>query len=105
MSGQQTVAGGGEEPFERGDDEAVSEQVVGETAQRSDRRGELAGVPYDGKLKLADGQGQWWEGLDPQDLYAQNHPPGTNRGTGEAWHWDLRGGFLEYAVRLAGPKR
>jgi alpha-L-fucosidase len=33
----------------------------------------LAGVPYDGKLTKADGQGKWWEGLDPQGLYAQNH--------------------------------
>jgi alpha-L-fucosidase len=28
---------------------------------------------YDGKLTKADGHGLWWEGLDPQDLYAQNH--------------------------------
>jgi alpha-L-fucosidase len=26
-------------------------------------------------LTKADGKGQWWEGLDPQDLYAQNHVP------------------------------
>lgn len=31
------------------------------------------GVPYDGTLTLKDGKGKWWEGLDPQDLYAQNH--------------------------------
>jgi alpha-L-fucosidase len=30
---------------------------------------------YDGKLTKADGQGKWWAGLDPQDLYAQNHTP------------------------------
>jgi len=29
---------------------------------------------YDGNLTLADGVGKWWEGYDPQDLYAQNHP-------------------------------
>jgi alpha-L-fucosidase len=29
---------------------------------------------FDGKLTKADGKGLWWEGLDPQDLYAQNHP-------------------------------
>ena len=34
-------------------------------------------MPYDGKLTKADGKGQWWEGLDPQDLYAQNHAPGS----------------------------
>lgn len=28
---------------------------------------------FDGKLTKADGAGQWWNGLDPQDLYAQNH--------------------------------
>ncbi len=28
---------------------------------------------FDGKLTKADGKGQWWEGLDPQDLYAQDH--------------------------------
>ena len=32
-------------------------------------------MPYDGKLTRADGKGQWWDGLDPQDLYAQNHAP------------------------------
>lgn len=45
-----------------------------EFAQGADKTGPLAGVPYDGKLTAADGKGQWWEGLDPQDLYAQNHP-------------------------------
>ena len=45
-----------------------------ETAQRSDKTGALAGVPYDGKLTKADGKGTWWEGLDPAELYAQNHP-------------------------------
>jgi alpha-L-fucosidase len=45
-----------------------------ETSQRSDKKGPLAGVPYDGKLTKADGKGTWWDGLDPQELYAQNHP-------------------------------
>ena len=44
-----------------------------ETAQGADMKGPLAGVSYDGKLTKADGKGTWWEGLDPQDLYAQNH--------------------------------
>src|SRR5205814_100994 len=47
------------------------------TAQGADKEGPLAGVPYDGKLTKADGKGQWWDGLDPQDLYAQNHAPGN----------------------------
>lgn len=45
-----------------------------ETAQRSDKKGEMMGIPYDGKLSKKDGKGTWWEGYDPQDLYAQNHP-------------------------------
>lgn len=35
----------------------------------ADTKGPLAGVPYDGNLTAADGKGQWWEGLDPKDLY------------------------------------
>lgn len=46
---------------------------------------------YDGKLTKADGKGQWWEGLDPQDLYAQNHTPSpgyTNGGSiNGRWNW------------------
>ena len=45
-----------------------------EVTQRYDREGNKAGVPYDGNLTLSDGKGKWWEGYDPQDLYAQNHP-------------------------------
>jgi alpha-L-fucosidase len=44
-----------------------------ETSQRADKSGPMAGVPYDGKLTKADGQGTWWDGLDPQALYAQDH--------------------------------
>lgn len=47
-----------------------------EDAQGSDKTGPLAGVPYDGKLTKEDGKGTWWEGMDPQDLYAQNHKIG-----------------------------
>ncbi|MDB2385427.1 alpha-L-fucosidase [Polaribacter sp.] len=35
----------------------------------SDKTGEKAGIPYDGRLTKADGKGKWWEGLDPADLY------------------------------------
>ena len=45
-----------------------------EISRSADKHGDRAGVPYDGRLTKADGKGQWWEGLDPQDLYAQNHP-------------------------------
>jgi alpha-L-fucosidase len=54
-----------------------------EFAQLSDKNGELAGVPYDGKLTRADGKGKWWEGLDPQELYAQNH----ELSKGYNWEW------------------
>lgn len=40
-----------------------------------DLDGPKTGVPYDGHLTAADGKGKWWDGLDPQDLYAQNHGP------------------------------
>jgi alpha-L-fucosidase len=33
---------------------------------------------FDGRLTKADGKGLWWDGLDPQDLYAQNHPRSRN---------------------------
>jgi alpha-L-fucosidase len=55
-----------------------------EVAQGADKTGPLAGVPYDGKLTKADGKGLWWEGLDPQDLYAQNHQPGSKL----QWEWN-----------------
>ncbi len=56
-----------------------------ETAQSSDSHGPRQGQPYDGKLTLADGKGKWWDGLDPQDLYAQNHP--VSRAD---WEWRVK---------------
>jgi alpha-L-fucosidase len=47
-----------------------------QAAQGSDPSGPMAGVPYDGRMTKADGNGLWWEGLDPQDYYAQYHAPG-----------------------------
>jgi alpha-L-fucosidase len=48
-------------------------------------------VPYDGILTEADGNGIWWEGLAPRELYAQNHEPAPNfMGTGAIharWNW------------------
>lgn len=49
-----------------------------ETAQRSDKNGDMAGVPYDGKVTKKDGAGKWWDGYDPQELYAQDHPLSEN---------------------------
>lgn len=47
----------------------------------SDRRGPKAGVPYDALQTILDGKGQWWEGLDPVDLYGPPHtlPRGPRR--------------------------
>ena len=45
-----------------------------EPSQRYDRSGDKVGVQYDGTLTKEDGKGKWWEGYDPQELYAQNHP-------------------------------
>jgi alpha-L-fucosidase len=53
-----------------------------ETSQGADKSGPYAGVPYDGNITRADGKGKWWDGLDPQELYAQRHP------LTEGWHWD-----------------
>ncbi|MFD2034689.1 alpha-L-fucosidase [Belliella marina] len=44
-----------------------------ESSRRTDTTGVKAGVPYDGHLTKEDGKGKWWEGLDPQELYVQNH--------------------------------
>lgn len=43
-------------------------------AFRSDNTGPKKGVPYDGNLTKADGEGTWWQGYDPADLYGP--PPG-----------------------------
>ncbi len=45
-----------------------------QTAHGADKTGPLAGVPYDGCLTRADGNGTWWEGFDPQQLYGAKHP-------------------------------
>ena len=61
-----------------------------DTAQRADKTGPLAGVPYDGRLTAAQGRGQWWQGYDPQALYAQNHPlspPATSNAHPSQWEW------------------
>ena len=46
---------------------------------------------YDGNLTKEDGTGKWWEGLDPQELYAQNHAHSSgwdNSGTIHSqWEW------------------
>lgn len=59
-----------------------------EVAQGADTMGPYAGVPYDGKMTKADGVGLWWDGLDPQELYAQSHVPGEKL----EWSWDAAKG-------------
>ena len=62
-----------------------------EIARSADKTGPFAGVPYDGKLTKADGPGKWWDGLDPQELYAQNHTPSLNFSDAKSihgqWNW------------------
>jgi len=46
---------------------------------------------YDGNLTKENGKGKWWEGYDPQELYAQRHDHSTgweNSGTIHSqWEW------------------
>ncbi|OQP56781.1 alpha-L-fucosidase [Niastella populi] len=65
-----------------------------EVAQRADKNGPMAGIPYDGKLTKQDGKGAWWEGLDPQELYAQNHPLSKSSNDNGVIHsqWNWGGG-------------
>lgn len=62
-----------------------------EVAQRADKTGPYAGIPYDGKLIKADGAGKWWNGYDPQELYAQNHALSKDslddNSMGAHWAW------------------
>lgn len=62
-----------------------------ESSRGADKTGDKAGVPYDGNLTKANGTGTWWEGYDPQDLYAQNHPHSEGwEHSGEIhkqWNW------------------
>jgi alpha-L-fucosidase len=49
---------------------------------------------FDGNLTKADGTGKWWEGLDPQELYAQNHDHSTGWESSGTIHsqWDWGNG-------------
>jgi alpha-L-fucosidase len=61
-----------------------------DTARGADKSGPLAGVPYDGLAAKGDGKGKWWEGLDPQALYAQHHVPsqgGDAARIHKQWDW------------------
>ena len=39
----------------------------------SDKKGPMKGVPYDALQTIRDGKGEWWEGMDPADLYGPRH--------------------------------
>jgi len=56
-----------------------------QTAQRADKNGPFASVPYDGNITKDSGKNTWWEGYDPQELYAQRHPVGLDGG--DQWGW------------------
>jgi alpha-L-fucosidase len=62
-----------------------------EPAQMADKNGAFAGIPYDGKITKAEGKNAWWNGYDPQELYAQNHPLSDKAGDRSSihrqWNW------------------
>jgi alpha-L-fucosidase len=63
-----------------------------ESSRNADRDGPFRGVPYDGRLTRAQGRGTWWDGLDPQALYEQDHPRSTDAdkltGIWDQWNWN-----------------
>ncbi len=65
-----------------------------EKSQKADAAGPFAGIPYDGKVTKATGQGKWWQGFDPQELYAQQHKPSANADNQEIFYqqWDWKNG-------------
>lgn len=63
-----------------------------ESSRNADSQGPLKGVPYDGHLTREQGRGTWWNGLDPQALYEQQHPRSPDadkvQGIWSQWNWD-----------------
>lgn len=58
-----------------------------EPSQGADKTGDKAGISYDARiLTKEDGKGKWWEGLDPQKLYVQNHSLSAPA-DGNWWDW------------------
>jgi len=39
----------------------------------ADKMGPMKGVPYDALQTVLDGKGEWWEGMDPVNLYGPTH--------------------------------
>ena len=55
-----------------------------EFSRSADTEGPLKGVPYDGVQTKADGNGKWWQGYDPVDLYGPVLKPGGWRAQDKA---------------------
>jgi alpha-L-fucosidase len=55
-----------------------------------DKTGPWANKPYDGALTKEEGAGQWWEGLDPNALYATNQAPTTEPDAAYTDKWNRR---------------
>ncbi len=59
---------------------------------------------YDGNLTKEDGIGKWWEGYDPQELYAQRHAHSSgweNSGTIHSqWEWGNGASIPDEAYRV-----
>jgi alpha-L-fucosidase len=75
-----------------------------QTAYGYDPTGPRKGLRYDAfGLRKADGKGQWWNGLDPQELYTGGHavlPDGIDSIEAmNAWHDANNGQWIE-----SGPK-
>lgn len=77
-----------------------------------DPEGPRRGERYDAwKLTKAMGKGKWWEGLDPQELYAGRTMPlpdgFTSAKVAEDWHWKNDGYWFEDppAANMAFVKR
>jgi alpha-L-fucosidase len=73
-----------------------------QTAYGYDAEGPRKGVRYDAfRLRKRDGKGQWWEGLDPQELYTgptMVPPPGIGSAKElDAWHGANSGQWMEHA--------
>lgn len=73
-----------------------------QTAYGYDPEGPRAGERYDAwRLRKSDGQGTWWEGLDPQALYtgATMAPPDgiTSSEAMDSWHSAMSGRWMEFA--------
>ena len=62
-----------------------------EKSQKSDQDGPYKSIPYDGRMQMSAGKNKWWEGLDPQELYAQRHAPSPGgddqHSFSDRWDW------------------